>query len=195
MSISIQTSAIIKIASDGCKRAHTWLANTRSVPVHDGEDMVFVQLDKWERGFVKFVTGKPLTFKSEIQEANNVNCKFLDTLQRLRTRAANKAFSDAIAANEDGGDDEPKPKKPRQRQAKRDDEAVIDDTVLTLQLPELVGDGGNVIANSVTLKVLWGVKNDVVWIELKEDNLQYIRQGILQSLARGEVGRHWSAER
>ena len=190
MSISIQHSAIIKMTFDGGKRAHTWLSNTRSVPVHDGEDMVFVQLDKWERGFVKFVTGKGLTFKTEDHEANNVNCKFLDTLQKLRTRAANKAFSDAIAANENGDDDEPKHKKPR-RNAHRDDEAIIDDTVLTLQLPELVNDDGAVIANSVTLKVLWGVKNDVVWIELKEDNLQYIRHGILQSLARGEVGRHW----
>ena len=192
MSVTVQTAALIKIEG---KPAQTWLANTRSVAVHDGEDMVFVQLDKWERGFVKFVTGKSLTWKSKTQEANNVNCKFLDTLQQLRTRAANKAFNDAIAANEDGGDDEPKPKKPRQRKANRDDEAVIDDTVLTLQLPELIGDTSNVLANSVTMKVLWGVKNDVVWVELKEENLNYIRQGIMQSLARGEVGRHWSAER
>jgi hypothetical protein len=190
MSITVQSAALIKIEG---KRAHgTWCAHTKTV-TFNGEDVVFVQLDKWDRGFVKFVTGKPLTWQSEsgAGDANNVNCKFLDTMQQLRTRAANKAFSDAIAAHEDDDDN---PKKPKQRKANRDDEAVVDDQVLTLQLPELVGDAGRVLANSVTLKVLWGVKNDVVWVELKEDNLNYIRHGIVQSLARGEVGRHWSGK-
>ena len=144
----------------------------------------FVELDKWDRKFILFCTGRALNLNPG--KRHDINYRFLEDLQRLRTQACDQALADAYRA--ENGD----------RQAKKIRKARVTDRdvaghVVTITGPDL--RRGGVHIQGLEMRVLFGVKNSSVWVELNAPNLEYIRNGILMSMEQHELGRKWSADK
>ena len=55
-----QMQQVWAITGGMLKKSLKWLVKTKTV-----EDKLFVEIDKWDRAFVPFVTGKPIQLKKE----------------------------------------------------------------------------------------------------------------------------------
>jgi hypothetical protein len=155
-----------------------WCPNTTVV---DG--VHYVELDKWDRKFILFCTGRGLNLNPG--KRHDINYSFLEDLQKLRTKACDKALADAYA---DETNERPAKRVRKARLSDRD----VAGHVVQIKGPDL--QRGGVHIQGVTLQVLFGVKHSSVWMELTAANLEYIRNGVLMSMEQNEVGRKWSAK-
>jgi hypothetical protein len=145
----------------------------------------FVQIDKWSRQLCMFVCGTGLNL-SKSKKSQSINCLFLEDLQKRRTAACDEAVADAY-----GGDDafaEGPPTKKRARKAKEADRDIVP-SVVAVQCPEV--KRLDLVLPATSIQMLFGVKNNNLWVELSAANLEYIRHGILASVEAREFGRHW----
>ena len=155
-----------------------WCPDTKEV---DG--MHFFMVDKWDRRLTVFCTGKGLNLKKG-QKAD-INCRFIDDLQKLRSVAADEAVARAYQVEEDG---EGTRAKKKFRKAKISDSDIAD-KVVEIEGPSL--QRAETVIPGMVMKVLFGIKNHPLWLELTSDNLEYIRHGVLASLEVNAVGRKW----
>jgi hypothetical protein len=158
-----------------------WCPVTQEV---DG--MHFFMVDKWDRRLTTFCTGKGLNLKKG-QKAD-INCQFIDHLQKLRSSAADEAVARAYEVEEDG--DGARSRK-KSRKAKISD-ADIADKVVEIEGPSV--QRADVVIPGRVMKALFGIKNHPLWLELTAENLEYIRHGVLASLESNAVGRKWKGK-
>ena len=154
---------------------HPWCPDTILV---DG--LHFLRIDKWDRKLNVFCTGKGLNLNPG--RKSNINYKFLEDMQRLRTQACDNAL---VHAYHSGDDERPLKKMRKARMSDRD----VAGHVVEIVCPDL-HRAGHVISG-LTMKALFGVKNNPLWIELSAQNLEYIRNGVLMSIEQHELGRRW----
>ena len=156
---------------------HPWVPETKS-----SGGVTFIKLEKWCRQLCLFVTGKALDLRPGKRQ--DINCKFLEELQRLRTVASDKAIAELLqpAADEEGR------KNKRARKARSSDTDIAPSHVV-IRLPNVFR--GDQLHAERNMKVMFGVKNSPLWIEATAPNLEHIRAGILESLESVERGRHW----
>ena len=156
---------------------HPWVPETKS-----SGGLTFIKLDKWCRQLCLFVTGKGLDLRQGKRQ--DINCKFLEELQRLRTVASDKAIAELLqpASEEEGR------KNKRARKARSSDTDIAPSHVV-VRLPNVFR--GDQLHPGRNVKVMFGVKNSPIWIEATAPNLEHIRAGILESLESVERGRHW----
>ena len=165
----IQNKVVISNANQKC-----WVPEQ---VVYDG--IVFVRISKWDRGFIMFCTGRGLTFGDH---GRNINVEFLDTLQRLRTQAADDAVKEAFSVEDDGH------RKKRLKKARKEDKDVV--PFLYIDGPD-VRRSSDVVIRGIRMQVLFGIKNSDIWVRCDTDNLEYIRHGVLSQLDEGgRRGRH-----
>ena len=151
-----------------------WVPEAKEV-----DALVFMRVSKWDRNFVKFCTGKALSFARHSRR--DVNVSFIEVLQKLRTTVVDEAITSAYAS-----EDAEKKKSKRIRKAREADRDLAP-AVLTMSCPEV--RRGDLCVPGISIKVLFGIKNNDLWIEALPENLEYIRHGVLSSLASDQKGR------
>jgi hypothetical protein len=147
----------------------------------------FLQIDKWSRQLCMFVCGAGLNL-SKAKKSTSINCLFLEDLQRRRTAACDEAVADAYGV--DDAFQEGPPKKKRARKAKEADRDIAP-SVVAVRCPEV--KRLDLVLPATTIHMLFGVKNNNLWVELSAENLEYLRHGILASVEAREFGRHWKS--
>ncbi len=147
------------------------------------EDVEFMCISKWDRGFVFFCTGKSLDLRKGA--ASRINVPFVDELKGLRDSECDRALAQALYCGD--GSDEGPPKKAR-KATKAD--AVLVQRILELKVPRF-GDDGAAADGVYTMRTLFTPCDGGVWIELNEENLNFVRGGVLAGLAVADTGRCW----
>jgi hypothetical protein len=145
------------------------------------DDKTFVCLNKWDRLFARFCTGQGLDLRKGARK--NINVKFIEVLQRKRTEACDLAVHNAIAVDQDGH------RRKRARKARMSDRDIVD-AYMEVNMPCF--NRGELVVHAVAMKMLFGIKNSAVWVELLPEHLEYIRHGVLHSIEQQELGtRRW----
>ena len=146
------------------------------------QGLSFIKIDKWDRELNMFITGQGLDLSKSGRR--DINTKFIEELQRLRTQACDAAVAAAHAVDDAMG--EQARKKPRK--ARPVDQDIVA-PYLCITCPAI--RRGEVNIEGLEMNVLYGVKNHPLWVECTTANLEYIRHGVLASKESGEVGRTW----
>ena len=158
-----------------------WCPTTRVVM-----DTHFFCDDKWDRKLNMFCTGRGLSLKRG--RKSNINCKFIDSLAKLRSEASDIAVAKAYEDDATEGDQDKKRKKARKAKAS---DADIAPPIVDIEVPDV--HRANVMVDGRRMRVLFGVKNHPVWLELTAENLDYVRHAVLADVENNEVGRRWGA--
>jgi hypothetical protein len=151
--VSVQTLTVISN-----EHLQVWVPATKEVG-----GLNYMQLRKWDGLFTKFCTGRGLCFHRGRQ--NSASLPFYENMQKLRTRATQSAIEASLYADLDEDDQGQKGRRPR-RAAKQSDRVLIGD-VLTI----MVADPHGV---EQAVRVLFGIKNNDVWMEVTLANLTLI---------------------
>ena len=165
-SIGTKIEQVLAI-SNAYMKGPPWLPEVQEV-----SGIQFVKVDKWDRGLVRFTTGKGLSFRAS--KKHDANVRFLEDLQRRRTAACDAAVQEAYAT-QDAFDPRPKKKLRRAKPSDRD----IAPAILQVECPEV--QRGEYTLGPVTMAMLFGIKNAPLWIECTVPNMEYLRHGILAS--------------
>ena len=146
--VEIQTTFVVK---NTCNGKTPWLVTSQQV---EGDQ--YVLLDKWNRDFTKFVTGKALDLRN--CDKTSINNDFFDNLLVERNSKSKDAVREATQVDEEHGSS----------------------STVEIILPEVSFGDAEFKARSV--RALWGVKSTELWVFLDADVLEHIRMGILESL-------------
>jgi hypothetical protein len=149
-------------------------------------DTHFFCVDKWDRKLNLFCTGRGLSLKRG--RKSNINCKFIDSLAKLRSDAADLAVASAYETDIAEGNQDKKNKKDRKARAS---DADIASPIVDIEVPDV--HRANVVVAGRQMRALFGVKSHPVWLELTPGNLDYVRHAVLADVENNEVGRRWSA--
>ncbi|OLP75520.1 hypothetical protein AK812_SmicGene44665 [Symbiodinium microadriaticum] len=171
---SVDEPSVWAITGGMLKKSLKWLVKTKTV-----EDKLFVEIDKWDRAFVPFVTGKPIQLKKE-KEPHHLSIKAFQELLDLRKEACDRAYNRHIReAAATAGD-----KEPPHRNAREADVYVAGRTV-EMECPEVVFGEETMPAQRIV--TIWSVKDPVLWVELTPENLDYLalfmRRGLFEHQA------------
>lgn len=150
--------------------------------ITEKQGLHFIKIDKWDRELNMFITGQGLDLSKTGRR--DINTKFIEELQRLRTQACDAAVAAAHAVD-DAMSEHPRKK---QRKARPVDQDIVA-PYLCISCPAI--RRGDVEIDGLEMNVLFGVKNHTLWVECTSANLEYIRHGVLASKELGEVGRTW----
>ncbi|CAE7300550.1 unnamed protein product, partial [Symbiodinium sp. CCMP2456] len=150
------------------KKKMKWLVKTKEV-----DDRLFVQVDKWDRSFIQFVTG----FSGiRIQDPHHLSIPafqdFLDMRKTACDELYNQTIRDAAAV---AGDPEP-----RTRNA-REEDLYVAGRIVEMACKEITFDSQTLPAQKIA--ALWSVKDPVIWVELSSENLDYIGLFMRRGLA------------
>ena len=164
--ISIRT--IYEVVNDMNKK-RPW---TPSTQVIDGR--TFVKLNKWCREWTRFVTGSALNLRKS--SSTSISCAYWDSLLAERDKVSIASLKEQVVDDTDLES----MKAWKKRKVKMADSALAPSTIL-FNLPKYQEHG-----NSLQAEALWAVKSPDHWVELTEEVLEHIREGILQSRAAAE---------
>ena len=135
------------------------------------QDQQWFLLGKWDRHFVKFMTGKALDLRAN-REGSSVNSVFMDEVFSRRQQACNSALSDVYQLNDD---EDNQPKKKLKRSCTAADVHLMP-SVVTMMLPEAPG------FSERQVKVLVeGIKTTNMWLPLDLEVLSHIKAGVMNS--------------
>jgi hypothetical protein len=140
----------------------------------------FVRISKFDRFLCRFALKKTLQWKTHV----DCNVPFMDELITLRTAACAELVMGALMQDVD---DEGDRKKLKRRRIKKSDGYLTDD-IVTINIPE-AGD-----EPATTMRVLYGVKSEAIFIEFTKDNLSYIAKRIRTDFTAGLRGRSRTAK-
>ena len=156
-------------------------------PVKKVNGNMFAPFAKFDSCLTRLITGKPYNRSSRRNKPlNDLNVAFVDTMLRLRQEACDAAV---IKAHTDGDEDVPKATK-RQRRAKASD-AAIAPAVVTPVFDEYIGP--DIVLDPCTIDVLFGTGYSTLWINLTEENLEYIKARVACDQSRGRTRRSRSS--
>jgi hypothetical protein len=177
MTSNVQISRRLVVQNVNLKQP--WLPETLSV---DGMDFICCQ--KWDRTLARFATGQAIDMR-KAKRNHVLNVNFIEEFARKRTLACDKAVGVAFSSSDEKG-------KQRRRKARSGDKHMVAPFV-ALHMPAMTR--GDVELEPLVMNVLFGVKNEPVWLEATVANLEYLRIGILNSFDKEELGRHWKKTR
>ena len=136
------------------------------------EEVTYFQFSKWDRHFVKWVTGKSLDLRKD-KTAGSADCEYLDKILQRRQTACDDALHAAIHHDEDG---QAKTKK-RRRRANASDAHLVP-KVLNMILPEVPEEG---LAEKLVRILFDGAGTANIYMEMHEDILYHLKKGIQHS--------------
>ena len=125
----------------------------------------FVSISKWNRGFVRFMTGKALDLRKDKEgQSGSVDSPVIDKILEQRQNSANELLLEAL--NMDGsGDEDPNPPKKKKRKAQR---ATAKDAIHVPPIMDVNIDGHK-------MAILYeGLGMFNFWMELTEVNLNWL---------------------
>jgi hypothetical protein len=156
-----------------------WLPETKA-----HEDQVFIRLNKWDRGLIRFATGVTLKFKGD-----HVNLRLIDEICSRRNHACDQLYRE-IRLQEQEGSNSPnrKGRKVYIRKSKASDCTFLDKTV-QVRLPDAEGEDGQIVQGHDCTLLTDGIRTSTVYMEMTEANLNYIYQYVSVSACKGRSWR------
>ena len=139
----------------------------------------FFEVEKHDRMFVKFCLGKAMKYGCEPEHIVDCNVPFVDQLKQLRSDVSNRLVKAALIQDVEHASDI---KKLQKRRAKKTDK-YLTPSVVEIEVPE----DGDVPGKS--MNVLYGIKQESIFVELTIDNLKYIVMRIRKDVDAGMRGR------
>lgn len=158
---------------------HVWVPDCKVV-----ENIAFVKLNKWDRGFVRFIHNHGLNFGKRETFANS---EFFDTLCRRRNDVFDKARQELVEEEEraeEGDNHHSKKRRVFKVKARAADEGILP-AFLQIDLPPLDEGHEFGVGPHRANVILEGLRTQTIYIELTAVILEYIRFGVRQS----ELGR------
>lgn len=135
------------------------------------QDRPWFLLGKWDRHFVKFMTGKALDLRRD-REGASVNSSWMDEVFSRRQMACNQALVDAYQLNDD---EDQQPKKKLKRSCTAADVHLLPSAV-TMKLPEAPG-----FPEREVQVLVEGIKTTNMWLPLELEVLSHIKAGVMNS--------------
>ncbi|CAE7242174.1 unnamed protein product [Symbiodinium sp. CCMP2592] len=162
--------AVGGMLKDGSK----WLVKTKEV-----DNMLFAQIDKWDPKFVPFVTGKAVQLRKE-KDPHHLSIPAFGDFLEFRRQACDRLYNAMIKeAALVAGDAAPEQK------TAREEDLYVAGRVVRMRCPAIACNGESMEAREIA--AVWSVRDPVIWIELLEENLQYLalfmRRGLVDYLA------------
>lgn len=157
---------VIKTSSSPAGRGKYWVANTKN----DSQGRAYIKLTKFDRSFVFFCLGKGMKLGEEKPCSANV-AKFDDLI--TKRKAASIAAVHSALENAGENPPNPPPAKGKKRKIREEDRHLVGDHVV-IELDEL--HVGSQIIGGFGARVLWGLDNSALWIELTATNLGYMKE-------------------
>jgi hypothetical protein len=155
----------------------TWLPETKAV-----NGMVFAKVEKWDRAFVRFSTGKALCLSRG--QSKFANSPIVDQMVDLRQKKCDELLQEALRTEDDADDFVPDRCKRRRKRKPRVCKPV--DLVLIDAVIDVLVDVG---PDQWSVKMLSdGLGSHVVWFELTEANARTLRFKTMAAIAAGEYG-------
>ena len=135
------------------------------------DDQTFFQFSKWDRGFVKFATGKSLDLRKD-KTACSTNCEFMDQILARRQSACDDALHAALAGDEEGQ------KTKRLRRRANASDAHLVPKVLNMSLPAVAEEG---LGERLVRVLFEGASTASIYMQMSEDIVDHLRKGIQHS--------------
>jgi hypothetical protein len=158
--------------------------------VEEVDQQLFVHLEKWDREFIKFVTGKCLDLRKQ-REGSDCIVGFWDTLSQKRQQACDLALG--MALKHDDEEDhvqiqhKRKFKHPTTIRAKEKDAVLVAPTV-TISLDSFEDAHGTVDACEVSV-LYKDIHKKSIWIELSSIAIEYVKRAINYDIVQGNPGK------
>lgn len=161
MAFSLETQMVIKFGDD------KWHPKQETI---DG--VTYFEFSKWDRGFVRFITGKSLDLRKGSANQATVDCEYLRQVLAARQKACDEALSQALDEGEGG-----ESLKKRRRKANMAD-SHLTARVLKMTLPGIPEEG----LNERECRVLYdGAGSAAVHVEMSWEVLNHLKKGISNS--------------
>ena len=161
MDFTLETHLVVKYGDQ------TWAPTQVTV-----DDVIYFQFGKWDRGFVKWVTGKSLDLRKD-KTAGSADCRFLDQLIARRQTACDDALDAALHHD----DDESSQVKKRRRRAKSSDDHLVP-KVLNMSLPPVPEED---LPEKLVRILFDGAGTASIYMEMHQDILYHLKKGIQHS--------------
>lgn len=167
MSVRIVNRLVVEWDDD-----RSWIPEVRDVA-----GMSFCRLQKWDRKFIMFAKGAAL----DLGRCRDSNIGVMDELRRLRNTACDQVLADM-------NDHQSKTKKKRQRKANSGDLLILP-TYIEIMLPTMTLSDGSDVGGFAVNALTEGVRSASVFIEMRADVLEYIRNVTFHTTV---PGRSWN---
>ncbi len=166
----IELHTKVEIEINNIKGFKHWVPNQVHV-----QGAHFMEVYKFDRQLTRFALNKQMNFEAKV----TCNVKFIDEFQKLRTDASDRNVRDALR---ECTENESSLRRLNKRKTKSSDKAIASEIVsITIpafeELPEK------------TMRVLWGVKKEPVFMELTKENLDYVVTRVKMDFDAGRMGR------
>ena len=158
-------SVVTKRSVISNENVRMWVPETTVV-----QGIEFLEISKWDRKLTQFCLGRKMLLVPG--STQHINVSFIENLQSLRTKQCVAAVQLVLA------EDARCAGRKRQRAAKGSDGALVD-RIHHIVVPQIICPG--FVVDAMEMKVLYGVKNNTLWVEMTPQNLDYIRHGVLHS--------------
>ena len=149
---------------------HLWVPDVKDV-----NGIRFIGLSKWNREFIRFVSGRGLDLRNT--QMNTVNSEFFDTMLAARKAASVEVIQNVLNESSEADDADPSPSARKPKSKQKHAWAVV---CASESLGPPVVD---IHVQGHQMKVLLELRSNMVWVELTPENLQFIQAGIIQSPA------------
>jgi hypothetical protein len=155
-----------------------WILN-----VQVKNDISFVCLEKWDRNFVHFAMGEALDFRAD--KKRSANKVFFDEMVQARKQASIEAIKKVLTETDE--DQQVVDADAKQKKRK------VHHTIATIAASEMLGPAYvDIHVRGHTMKVLCSVKSNAIWMELNEQNMEFVRSSMVNSEG---TGRSWNIKR
>lgn len=152
----------------------TWVPEIKNV-----NNIDFVGLFKWDRHFVHFSTGHALDFRGHSRK--DANTEFFDKLLRAQKKASVEAVTAALneGESEQHAEEEDQPAKRRKKKPQTYPmKVLLESEMVGPAIVEINVDGHRM---NVLCKL---GKSNSLWVEINEENMNFIRRGTRESIHR-----------
>jgi hypothetical protein len=173
------------IHDDGLK--HPWMPDQ----VEEVNGHAFVCISKWDRGFVRYVSSKPLYLhKKKKHLTGSANAAFFDQLLVKRQQACDRALAVNLQ-DEDDAEACSIDKAPKRKKCKAGDkDALLAPAYVSIPLDRFFDEDGEV--GPIVLLVLFkDLRKKCIWVEITEHGLDYIKRSINKDLQEGSMGKEY----
>lgn len=148
------------------------------------DDKHYMKISKRDRGLGR-CAGHGRGLVTTKKGRHDMNVAFIDMMEKMRTDACDAVVRDALKPDDDR---EKQSFKEKRRKAKHGDVQIAPSSV-NIMLPAFrISD--DELLSAVTMEVLFGVKNNPVYVEMTAENIKYITARIHYDMMHGIRGRH-----
>lgn len=149
---------VVKV-TNGNNKKYPWFPKVRVV-----NEVPFIQILRFCRDLTRFCTGRAMDLRKG--KGHVLKGAWIEKMYRLRNEASHSAFAETTR-------DPDKPHRKRQRKAKKSD-SLLAPSWVDMTFPRTTSFA------EAQVKCLWGVGKAPLWIELRGEALDHLKECILE---------------